>query len=190
MMNYLSKRTSKSGFTIIETLVAITILMVSVAGPLSIATKALSNARYAKDQMIASFLAQESMEYIKNLRDNNLAAAAAGSAVSWLYYDASTNLADATKVQPRDVGAIDPISSLPCDVMYGCELFVGDTGYSRGTSGDTTPFGRYFYLSAPGSSAQCDRLSHECEVHVVVLWQEGTIPYQVELVSALTDVAR
>lgn len=61
------------GFTIIETLVAITILMISIAGPLTIAQKSLMAASYAKDQVIASFLAQDLMEKIKNDRDVNIA---------------------------------------------------------------------------------------------------------------------
>lgn len=60
---------NKKGFTIIETLVAVTILMISIAGPLTIAQKSLMAAIYAKDQVIASFLAQQKIEEIKNRRD-------------------------------------------------------------------------------------------------------------------------
>jgi type II secretory pathway pseudopilin PulG len=55
----------KKGFTIIETLVAITILMISIVGPLTIAQKSLNASIYAKDQVIASFLAQEQIELVK-----------------------------------------------------------------------------------------------------------------------------
>jgi len=61
---------NNKGFTLIETLVAITILMISIVGPLTIAQKSLTAATIAKDQVIASFLAQELMEQIKNDRDN------------------------------------------------------------------------------------------------------------------------
>lgn len=54
------------GFTIIETLVAITILMIAVAGPLTIAQKSLMASIYARDQIVASYLAQEVMEEYKN----------------------------------------------------------------------------------------------------------------------------
>ena len=61
------------GFTLIETLVAISILMVAVASPLTIAQKGLASAIYAKDQIIASYLAQDAIEYIINASDKNVA---------------------------------------------------------------------------------------------------------------------
>lgn len=62
---------NKRGFTLIEALVAISILMVAVASPMVIAQKGLSSAVFSKDQMIAYYLAQDAMELIKNLRDAN-----------------------------------------------------------------------------------------------------------------------
>lgn len=60
------------GFTLIETLVAISILMIAVVSPLTIAQKGLSSAFYAKDQIIASYLAQDAIEYLRNLSDQNV----------------------------------------------------------------------------------------------------------------------
>src|SRR3989339_327856 len=59
----------RGGFTLLEALVAISILMVAVATPITIAQKGLSSATYSKNQMIASYLAQDAIEYIKNKRD-------------------------------------------------------------------------------------------------------------------------
>lgn len=58
-----------SGFTLVETLVAITILLVSLAGPLTIATKGLSASVFARDQVTAFYLAQEAIEFVRNRRD-------------------------------------------------------------------------------------------------------------------------
>lgn len=65
---------NKKGFTIIETLVAVTILMISIVGPLTIAQKSLMASIYARDQVTASFLAQDIMEKIKNDKSNALLA--------------------------------------------------------------------------------------------------------------------
>jgi type II secretory pathway pseudopilin PulG len=59
----------KKGFTLLEALVAVSILMVAVVAPMTIAQKGLSSANYSKSQMIASYLAQDAIEYIKNVRD-------------------------------------------------------------------------------------------------------------------------
>ena len=62
----------QGGFTLLETLVAIAILAVSLAGPISIAAQGLSSAFFAKDQIIAFYLAQEAVEYVRSIRDENI----------------------------------------------------------------------------------------------------------------------
>lgn len=61
---------SKFGFTLVETLVAVSILLVVIVGPMSIASQGLKNAYFAGDQTTAVYLAQESLEHIIRLRDN------------------------------------------------------------------------------------------------------------------------
>ncbi len=58
-----------SGFTLLEALMAVSILMVAVVAPITVSQKGLSSAVYAKNQMVASYLAQDAIEYIKNKRD-------------------------------------------------------------------------------------------------------------------------
>ncbi|MEX0917159.1 MAG: type II secretion system protein [Candidatus Paceibacterota bacterium] len=60
-----------SGFTLVETLVAVSILLVSIGGPLTIAQRGISSAFFARDQITAFYLAQEAVEYIRNVRDSN-----------------------------------------------------------------------------------------------------------------------
>ena len=63
------KNFKKSGFTLIEALVAIGILMVAIAGPMTLTQKSLSTATESKNQMIAGELVQDAMESVKNIRD-------------------------------------------------------------------------------------------------------------------------
>ncbi|MES2087854.1 MAG: prepilin-type N-terminal cleavage/methylation domain-containing protein [Patescibacteria group bacterium] len=60
-----------AGFTIIETIVAIAILAVAVVAPLSLAQRSLNADIYARDQVTAFYLAQEAVEYVRNIRDGN-----------------------------------------------------------------------------------------------------------------------
>ncbi len=74
----------KRGFTLIETMIAVTILTLAVAGPLYAASRAIVAATISRDQLTASYLAQEGIEYVRALRDNEYLAAhqAGGSDVS------------------------------------------------------------------------------------------------------------
>ncbi len=57
-------KNTKKGFTLVETLVAITVLLVGIIGPIYIATEGIKAAMYAKDQVIAGYLAQDALEYM------------------------------------------------------------------------------------------------------------------------------
>jgi Tfp pilus assembly protein PilV len=59
------------GFSMVEALVAITVLTIGVVGPLSLLANSISNANYAKNQITAFFLAQEGQELVINARNNN-----------------------------------------------------------------------------------------------------------------------
>src|SRR3989344_4812159 len=59
------------GFSLIETLVAVVILVSAIVGPLTLAQRSIHSAVYARDQVIASFLAEEVIEYIRSVRDGN-----------------------------------------------------------------------------------------------------------------------
>ena len=74
----------------------------------------------------------------------------------------------------------------------GCQLFFdegefGGVGYNSGYEyGSPSQFSRHIYYV--GVSYPPDLV--EVETHVVVSWNEGTIPYEVELVSQMVDATR
>jgi prepilin-type N-terminal cleavage/methylation domain-containing protein len=71
-MSACSKNENPSGaFTLVESMVAISILSLAVTGPLLIAQKGVGSAIYARDQITAFYLAQEAVEYVRNVRDTN-----------------------------------------------------------------------------------------------------------------------
>lgn len=58
-----------NGFTLVETLVAISIFTMSILGLMSILSSGVSDTGYAKQKITAGYLAQEGIEYIRNMRD-------------------------------------------------------------------------------------------------------------------------
>ena len=64
--------TSRRGFSLLETIVAVSILMITIVGPLSLASKGIVFSDYVKDEITGFYLAQEGMEAVRNIRDENI----------------------------------------------------------------------------------------------------------------------
>jgi len=60
----------KKGFTLVETLVAISILLIVIVSPMTIAQRGIQNAYYATEQVTAVFLAQSAIETVRIYRDD------------------------------------------------------------------------------------------------------------------------
>ena len=61
---------NQSGFSLVETLVAITILLLVVIGPMTIVTNSTKGTNFSGEQVTASFLAQEGLELAQKARDD------------------------------------------------------------------------------------------------------------------------
>ncbi len=68
MKNYIFKN-NKSGFTLIETLVSVAIFSSSILVMMVILGRGISDTGFVKKKVIAEYLAQEGIEYIRNMRD-------------------------------------------------------------------------------------------------------------------------
>lgn len=156
------------GFTLIETLVAVAILMIAITGPLMIAQKGLSAAIYAKDQVSASFLSQDMMEYLKNKRDSM-------GFSGWL--------AKYSVCSPNNPCKLDTTSSndpVTCSSDATCKLYDDDSKFtidSNSGSNFPTIFSRKFYVDTTNISNSGD----EARVVVQVTWQYSNIVNSVNL---------
>lgn len=71
---------SKKGFTLIETLVAVSLLTIAIVAPMTLTAQSLSTAYYARDQITAYNLAQEGIESVRAIRDGQVLAISQSSA--------------------------------------------------------------------------------------------------------------
>ena len=97
----MKNKNSKHGFTLIETIVAVAILSAAVAGPMVLSIKNIGTASVSQDQLVAFYLGQEVVEYVRNVRDTNIINASsdwlnglsACKGVSGCYIDIKNNIA-------------------------------------------------------------------------------------------------
>lgn len=74
---------SERGFTLVETLVSITILLIIVTGPLTISMTSAKSTSFASEQVVAFFLAQEGAEIAQKARDEYWLADVVNAETKW-----------------------------------------------------------------------------------------------------------
>ena len=70
----------RNGFTLIETIVALSVIITAAVGPVTLVTRGLLSSAFSRNGVIAVQLAQEGIELVRLVRDNNVACIAEGSA--------------------------------------------------------------------------------------------------------------
>ena len=178
------------GFTLVETLVAVAILMIAIAGPLTIANQALTAALGSRNAMVATYLAQEGVESIKNIKDNNVAKNGPNSFGQNIVGGSCTsNLPCAI---PDAIGNIlgTPSTITNCNLISpsaDCSLYTDDSSLAyvylnSGSNSRKTPFVRFYYIT--------NNTASEFIVTVVVKWNDGAIPNEVRLQELMTNASR
>ena len=163
-----NQNSKKSGFTIVESLVAITILVTAVIGAMSAVQSGLSSYIFSKDQITAFYLAQEGFEQLRNIRDENHL-----NGVYWL-----TNITAETDDpcyfgQACIVSPIETSDATRCSSPGNCPVVRQDPDngfYGYDASWDETKFRREIELSYVGAD--------EITATVTVYWNKGLINRQ------------
>lgn len=164
----------EKGFTLIETLVAITVLVVAVAAPLTLAAQSLFAAYYAKDQLVASHLAQEAIEIVRQKRDHNLMAMLNNSALPDSYWLHETKLEGVT------IGTQKTVTVDVADIENTPFTLITSGGIEN--NGAILQHNNAIYLHDIGSNdtrfrrvVELKKISEE-EIEVVakVMWQTGS----------------
>lgn len=161
-------KNSNSGFTLIETLVAIVVLVTVVVGTMTAVQGGISSYIFSKNQIVAFYLAQEGFEQIRNMRDENRT-----KNVNWL-----TGIA-ATASDPCAFGSVCTVSPVESSVATrcagagSCPKLRQDTTtkfYGYNSSWPETIFRREITLTSISSS--------EIAITVTVDWSKGSVTRQ------------
>lgn len=181
------------GFTLVETMVAISILLIAITGPMSAISKSLSQIAIARDQMIAINFAQQGIEAVRQARDSNMVDQLISGSPSPIYWrNGSGGASPYQLIQGeyiamafpdlvmRCVGGCDPIHQEPIyqDIATGRHRqFLSPPaagGYSR------TPFTRKIVIG-PGNS--------EMQVTAIVSWTTGGVVKTVQITESLFGIS-
>lgn len=179
-------RTQSRGFTLVETLVAITILMLVIIGPVTVAQKGIQNSYYANEQVTAVYLAQEAIEAVRQKRDtvalDVLYKSTAGTLTwSWL---GSSIIPDDCKT----TGCAYDVTGgnfETCGSNNQCKLKFNNGIYQYG-SGTDSPFTRKVYVGS-GSGNNPNGFNYGVPVTVEVTWSSHSGQHSVVLQTWIYD---
>lgn len=204
----MKKLPSQSGFTLVETLVAITILLIVMIGPMTISSQTAKSSTFASEQVTAFFLAQEGVELAQKARDDMLVRSFASDAtvserVPWTNFTNTSSgpyrlcyeLYTATQggcgleILVRQGNGQDISTPVDCGstAQTDCDLWYNASNvrskFTHGSSGATaTPYNRRIFFTLVNSN--------EVAVRSVVTWQSGNIrnEQRVEVESRLFNL--
>jgi prepilin-type N-terminal cleavage/methylation domain-containing protein len=162
---------SEEGFTLLETLIALSVIVVGALGVFALLNSTLITARTNKELIVSVNLAREGLEIVRSIRDSSSLGFAALANGDWIV-DSSSNYSIST--------AADNTVISQCT---NCQLYLTGGQYSHTASSEATVFKRLININ-DGSSFAC---AGACEkiVTVSVLRQGSVTPDQ--LVVHLTD---
>lgn len=185
----------KKGYTLIETVVALSILTFALVGPVSLILTSLNKVYFSKNKLIAANLAQEGIELIRTIRENNVICEVRGTPGGrWdSDYDGTGNLkgtnrtADATAFETvpcvSGVTVKNPILGGSCSTN-NLKLSSGGTyGYDAG--GSNTIFSRCISIDNPAIDEGSIQKNNMLDITSTVTWTERGTNRQVELKDRL-----
>ena len=160
---------NNKGFSLIEVITAIFILTVGVGGAFSLIYQTLSAVYTIRSELTASFLAQEGVEIVKNLRDNAWLESRAATSTSWL-----SNLSEA-----GGDFEIDYSTQSLSRANNSTYLKVDSNGFYNYSTGTPTNFTRNVVLTNVSTTT--------VKVVVNIEWQTGGRSHSLEIVENITN---
>ncbi len=174
------------GFTLLETLVAITLLTVSIVAPMTLTAQSLASAYYARDQITAFFLGQEALEAVRNIRDNNILQNSQGASVNLMNgIPSGQAFTIDTRNNATSISALNPTPSCPANACPQIETDGTFYGYGLGAAGWTkTQFTRSVSVCYVQPAGACNTtVSDEVSVTVTITWRTGSFQQRTVTIS-------
>ncbi len=185
----IAKLKTRGGFTLLETIVAVAILMVAIGSAFGLAPEGLVGARFAKNQTTATYLAQEVLESIHNARDNAMYFSPSEDPLNWL-----SGFAQCIGVKCT-INAIDLVftpCSATCPPLKAVTTSDGGSAYGNGGFFDSDPsvVSTIFTRSVTVQKVQNTTIGRddtEALVTVSVTWKEGSVTKDTRIEDTIFD---
>jgi len=197
----MKKLSLQQGFSLVEVLVAITLLLLIVTGPMKIITDANHSTSFASEQITAFYLAQEGLELAQKGRDDlmlkyfqNKINGTGGITNPWTQFKTNFNkcIANTCGLVISDTPAATVLIK-DCSNQTSCRMYLDSTPvrptYVYAVAGnDQTPFTRTIQMT-PVMTTDGSKVK-EMKVISTVTWRTGSLiaGQKVELVTYLENV--
>ncbi|MDB5187703.1 MAG: hypothetical protein JWO50_223 [Candidatus Kaiserbacteria bacterium] len=169
----MTQQTSSSAFTLIETLVAVSILTISIVAPMVLASQSLQSAYYARDQVVAENLAQEAIEAVRSVRDGQVLLIAKTADASGINLFGSIPIDQDFTVDPtKNIAGMMSVCSGPCAPLQTDGILYG---YNSGWA--STQFVRTVHV------VYVTGTTDEVRVQVTVSWKTQNLPSRTFTIS-------
>lgn len=181
---------NKRGFTILETIIALGVVSLSIAGVFSSVRTGLSASLNSKDEIRAFYLGQEAVEALRNKKDaNKLISLNGGVSTNWLAgiaYQASDPCYPG-KTCTIDVYNANTLATCPggfgsCSYLYGhpTSYFYS---YSSVSPWVITKYKREIQIECSGVCGT----TNEITITVRISWLHGNINKEIKIKTLMTN---
>lgn len=83
LKNFSVSSRSERGLTLLEVIIAVFILTIGIGGAFALITQVTKTSSLPNSRLVASYLAQEGVEIVRNIRDSNFLGISNGSGGNW-----------------------------------------------------------------------------------------------------------
>jgi prepilin-type N-terminal cleavage/methylation domain-containing protein len=179
MIKFFKQKNNNGGFTLLEVIVALGIFSLGLSALMSVLAQGISSTDYAKNKIIASYLAEEGIEYIRNIRDDYVLYSPSGT--GWGLFTSNGLLAPCQTTNgcyfnPDNLYSLPSSMAMTNITFTSCSspacpnsvlLYDSNTGKYNYTSGNNSGFTRFIQMTIISSD--------EVKIFSTVSWTQSGI---------------